>query len=125
MQNKRLSFPILALLGSSSTLLCCVVPALLVSLGFGSVVASFIGTVPQVTWLSENKGLVFALSGFLIALSGFWEWKRRNDPCPLDPQLARACTKLRKISVGLWALSAIIFTVSLIFVFVVPKFLNS
>ncbi len=124
MQNKRLSFPVLALLGSSSTLICCVLPALFVTLGFGSVVASFIGAVPQITWLSENKGVVFAVSGSLIALSGIWEWRRRNDPCPLDPQLAKACTKLRKVSVGLWIVSAIIFVVSAIFVFVVPKFLN-
>jgi len=101
-----------------------VLPALFVTLGFGSVVASFIGAVPQLTWLSEHKGIVFGFAGAMIAFSGFWEWKRRNDPCPLDPQIAKACTKLRKISVGLWFVSAIIFAVSAIFVFIVPRFLN-
>lgn len=124
MQNKRLSFPVLALISSTSTLFCCVLPALFVALGFGSVVASTIGVFPQLTWLSEHKGIVFSVAGMLVLASGIWEWKRRNDPCPLDPQLAKACMRLRKTSRILWAVSAIILTVSGIFVFLVPLFLQ-
>lgn len=124
MKTKILNFPILSLLGSASTLICCVLPALFVTLGFGSVVAGVVGAVPQITWLSENKIIVFALAGLLVVASGVWEWKRRNDPCPLDPELAKACAQLRRISVGLWILSAVIFVLSALFVFVLPYFLN-
>lgn len=124
MKLKNPGFPILALLGSSTTLICCVLPALLVTLGFGSVVAGVIGAVPQITWLSENKGIVFGIAGILVAASGLWEFKRRNDPCPLDPNLAKACMKLRKISLILWIVSAVVLSGSAFFVFVLPQFLN-
>jgi hypothetical protein len=122
MKSKQFSFPVLALLSSASTLVCCVLPALFVALGLGSTVAGFIGAFPQITWLSEHKGIVFALAGALIAFAGFWEWRRRNAPCPLDPDMAKACAKLRRISIGLWFLSVVIYVVSVSFVFIVPKF---
>lgn len=120
MSAKRFSFPILALLTSGSTLICCVIPALFVALGFGSVIAGLVGAFPQITWASENKGIVFAAAALMIILSGIWEWKRRNDPCPLDPELAKSCARLRKISFYLWLLSAIILAGSTFFVFVLP-----
>jgi len=124
MGAKRYSFPVLALLTSSSTLICCVIPALFVALGFGSVIAGVVGAFPQITWASENKGLVFGVAALMITLSGIWEWKRRNDPCPLDPELAASCTKIRKISFYLWLGSAIILAASSFFVFVLPNFLE-
>lgn len=124
MNAKRYSFPLLTLLTSTSTLICCVLPALFVALGFGSVLAGVVGAFPQITWASENKGLVFGIAGIMILLSGLWEWKRRNDPCPLDPELAKSCTRLRKISFYLWLVSAIIFAGSGFFVFVLPKLMN-
>lgn len=120
MSAKRFSFPILALLTSGSTLICCVIPALFVALGFGSVIAGVVGAFPQITWASEHKGIVFGAAALMITLSGIWEWKRRNDPCPLDPELAKSCTRLRKISFYLWLLSAIILAGSAFFVFVLP-----
>ena len=124
MKAKRFSFPVLALLSSSSTLICCVLPALFVALGFGSVLAGVIGAFPQITWASENKGVVFGIAGVMIILSGIWEWKRRNDPCPLDPELTRSCAKLRTISFVMWLVSALIFAGSAFFVFVLPKLMN-
>jgi hypothetical protein len=123
MNAKRYSFPVLALLTSGSTLICCVLPVLFVSLGFGSVLAGFIGVFPQITWASENKEIVFGVAAIMITLSGLWEWKRRNDPCPLDPELAKSCTKLRKISFYLWLSSALILAISSVVVFVLPMFL--
>lgn len=124
MKVKRFSFPAFALLTSSSTLVCCVLPALFVALGFGSALAGLIGAFPQLTWASENKEIVFGAAGLMVFLSGVWEWKRKNDPCPLDPELAKSCMKLRKISLIMWCLSAVIFIGSLFFVFVLPKILN-
>lgn len=124
MSAKRFSFPVLALLTSTSTLICCVIPVLFVALGFGSVIAGVVGAFPQITWASENKGIVFGVAALMIALSGIWEWKRRNDPCPLDAELAKSCTKLRKISFYLWLGSAIILAASSFFVFVLPKIIE-
>lgn len=125
MKVQRVRFPLLALLTSGSTLICCVLPALFVALGFGSVVASTIGAFPQITWLSEHKGIVFGLAGAMIIFAGIWEWQRRNDPCPLDPALAKSCMQLRKLSWALWIVSVVIFAGSVFFVFILPKFISS
>ncbi len=124
MITKRFSFPVLALLTSTSTLICCVLPALFVALGFGSVLAGVIGAFPQITWASENKGIVFGVAATMIVLSGLWEWKRRNDPCPLDPELAKSCATIRKVSLFMWFFSALILAISSFFVFLLPKFMS-
>lgn len=48
---------------SASTLLCCALPALLVALGAGAVLASRVSVFPQLVWVSEHKIEVFVLAG--------------------------------------------------------------
>ena len=40
-----------ALLASSGTLVCCVLPAVMVSLGAGATLAGLVTAVPQLIWL--------------------------------------------------------------------------
>ena len=47
----RSVLPTLTLFGSFSTLLCCALPALLVSLGAGAVTIGLVSAVPQLIWL--------------------------------------------------------------------------
>ena len=56
----------LSLFTSFGTLLCCALPSLLVLLGLGSTVASFLSAVPWLVNLSRQKTWVFAISGLLI-----------------------------------------------------------
>ena len=121
MIKRQIGFSLLVLLTSASTLICCVIPALLVAFGLGSVLAAFIGTFPQITLLSEHKGFVFAFAGAVVALAGSWQYFRRNEPCPLDPELAQACTKLRKVSKILWVISLLILALSFLFVYILPR----
>ena len=71
----------LSLFTSTGTLICCALPALLVSLGAGAVMAGLIEAVPQITWLGKNKALVFGVAGVLLAVSGAWQWHARSLPC--------------------------------------------
>ena len=73
------------LLASSATLVCCVLPAVLVSLGAGAVLVGLISAFPQLVWLSEHKSLVFGIAGVLLAASGALLWHARRLPCPVDP----------------------------------------
>src|SRR6266436_5528053 len=57
----------LSLFTSFGTLLCCALPSLLVLLGLGATVASFLSLVPWLVTLSHHKSWVFAISGLLIA----------------------------------------------------------
>lgn len=111
-----------ALLASSATLVCCVLPAVLVALGAGAVLAGLVTAVPQLIWLSEHKLLVFGIAGALLAISGAALWVGRRAPCPADPELARACERLRRISAIIYAIALLSFGVSATFAFVLPIF---
>lgn len=109
--------PTLALFGSAATLVCCALPALFVALGMGAAVAGLVTAVPQITWLSEHKPLVFGGSGALIAFSGYLLWNARNAPCPADPTAARACRRLRTTSTAILAFAGIAWSVGSFFAF--------
>ena len=64
---RRLGLAAGALLASSATLVCCVLPAVLVALGAGAALAGLVTAVPQLVWLSEHKALVFGGAAALLA----------------------------------------------------------
>jgi len=100
-----------ALLASSATLVCCVLPAVMVSLGAGAVLAGLVSNVPQLVWLSERKGLVFTIAGLMLVASGVLLRRAAAMPCPVDPALAAACQRLRRWSAGLFWVAAAAYTV--------------
>jgi hypothetical protein len=111
-----------ALLTSSATLVCCVLPAVLVALGAGAALAGLVTAVPQLIWLSEHKPLVFGVAGGLLILSGAALWYGRSLPCPADPIAARACRRLRRLSAILYGLAIASFAVGAAFAFILPIF---
>jgi len=108
---------VLALFTSTSTLVCCALPAILVSLGMGAVWAGVIDTVPGITVFGANKEIVFAVTGLVLAASGAWQWYARSLPCPADPAKARACMRLRTISWWLWGIGVAAFLLGAFFAF--------
>ena len=84
-----------SLFASSSTLVCCAIPALLVALGAGAALSSFVSMVPQVVWLSEHNAEMFGLAGLMMIGSGALQWRNRSAPCPTDLLLRDACLKTR------------------------------
>jgi hypothetical protein len=115
--------PTLALFGSAGTLVCCALPALLVSLGMGAAVAGLVTAVPQLTWLSDHKTWVFAGSGGLILLSAALQWRARNAPCPADARQAAACRRLRTLSWSILAIAALAWSVGFFFAFLAARLL--
>jgi hypothetical protein len=111
-----------ALLASSATLVCCVLPAMLVAVGAGAALAGLVTAVPQLIWLSEHKPLVFGIAGALLAISGTALWVGRRAPCPADPELARSCQRLRRISAVIYVIALLSFGVGATFAFVLPVF---
>lgn len=116
--KKLVSF--VALLGSTTTLVCCVLPAIFVMLGFGATFASFVGAFPQITWLSEHKGLVFGISALLIGVAAFMQWRARALSCPPDPKLAAACRETRGVSRGVLLLSVGLYCIGAFVAFIAP-----
>lgn len=91
-----------ALAASCATLVCCVLPAVMVSLGAGAVLVGLIAAVPQLVWLSEHKVLVFGIAGLMLLLSGIMLANATRLACPTEPRAAKSCRRLRSISFGLF-----------------------
>lgn len=101
----------LVLATSSATLVCCVFPIVLVSLGFGAAVAATFGALPFLTILGVHKEWTFALSA-LVLLAGAWALYRPGRACPADADLARACKdadrwnrRLLTVALAIWGVS--------------------
>ena len=111
---------LVTLLASSGTLICCAIPALLVSIGAGAALASFVAIFPQIVWISEYKEIVFAISALLMIIGGILQWRNRNAPCPIDPKLRDACLKTRKTSLQIYLASLLILIIGSWFAFIQP-----
>ena len=118
--TRNAALSVVALVTSSATLLCCVLPAVLVALGAGVALAGLVTAVPQLVWLSEHKPLVFGLAGALLVVSGASLWYGRSLPCPTDPEAARACQRLRRIGAVLYGATVVSFLVGSVFAFLLP-----
>lgn len=115
-----LGVAVAVLLANATTLVCCVLPAALVSLGAGAVLIGLVSAVPQLIWLSEHKALVFGIAAALLLVGGAaiaWAWRQ---PCPVEPELGRQCMRLRRASVWLYAISSAMFLLGAFFAFVLP-----
>ena len=109
-----------ALCASAGTLVCCALPALVVTLGAGAALATLVSAVPQLVWISEHKIELFAVAGIALAIAGWLQWRTWKLPCPADPALARACTSTRRASRAVYAMSLTMFAAGGWFAFVAP-----
>ena len=104
--------PLAALAASVSTLLCCVVPSLLVFLGLGATVASLVSSMPWLVTLSRHKAWVFTAAGVLIAAC--WLYLHRLAPrlalegaaCP--PHVVRFARRAWRLSAVLYAVGFLV-----------------
>ena len=119
---KQTFFPILSLFTSVGTLLCCALPALLVTLGMGAALAGFISVAPWITVISKYKIIIFIVAGILLSLSSYFLWVNRNAPCPVDEKQAKACVLLRKFSLYTVIISIIIYFTGFFFAFFAADF---
>jgi hypothetical protein len=122
MIRKLASF--LTLFTSFSTLICCALPALFVSLGFGAAFAGLIGNFPQLIWISEQKLYLFGFGGALLAVGGFIQWRSKQLACPIDPKRAEACESTRSWSHGVYFVSVGLYLIGAFFAFVAPRLLS-
>lgn len=104
--HKQHSVTWLALFTSMSTLLCCALPIVLVSLGLGAGYAALTDSLPWLITLGKYKAVTFIVAAGLIAAS-VWLSQRPGRRCPSDPQLAAHCLRLQKWNKRLLILAGI------------------
>jgi len=102
---------------ASSTLLCCAIPILLVSLGLGTVVASMNFNIPGLFWLAQNKFISLAISGLLLTFLAWMIW-RPNQSCPNDIELANYCESSKEWNKRIFLLSVIIWVIGVFFSYI-------
>jgi hypothetical protein len=112
---------ILTVLSSFSTLVCCALPAALVSIGAGVAFASVVTAVPQLVWLSEHKHPLFAFAGLMLVLSGVSVYRNRSAPCPADPVQAKSCMRMRRWSGRIFYFSAALYAIGFFFAFLLSR----
>ena len=100
----------LTLFVTSSTLLCCALPVLMVSLGLGAAMASLNYNIPGLLFLAQHKLWTLSLSALLLLFLAWIIW-RPNQACPSDPALTALCQKAKHwnqrifwLSAGIWCL---------------------
>lgn len=111
---------IITLFASSSTLICCAIPALLVALGAGATLSTVISIFPKIVWVSEHKIEVFTFAGVTLTISGYMQWRGRYAPCPVDPVLRDTCMRTRKASLIVYSFSLLLYLIGGWFAFVQP-----
>jgi len=84
-----------ALFTSLSTLFCCALPILFVTLGFGASWAALYASIPAIGFIAQNKFWFFIFSGALLAIALFMLF-RPGQSCPSDPKLAALCATTRR-----------------------------
>jgi hypothetical protein len=119
-ETTKNGFTWLSIFTSASTLVCCALPAVLVSVGAGATLISLTSAFPQLIWLSERKLEVFGLAGAMLLAAGLMQWRARSLPCPLDADLARACMRQRHLSARIYWVSVLLYAVGAFFAFAAP-----
>ena len=114
------SLAALTLLFCSSTLMCCALPAALVMIGAGSVLASLLSWLPAIVVLSQHKLTVFGIAGVSLLVAGFVLQQSSRMPCSLDPALARRCRHRLNQGRKLYALSCTAFMIGGLCAFILP-----
>jgi hypothetical protein len=111
----------LSLFTSVGTLICCALPATMVSLGLGATFASMSAAVPQLLVVSEYKGFLF-LSAFVFLTLGFL-LERREISCPADRALGKACARTRVINAVVLRVSSVLLAIGFFFAYLAPALL--
>ena len=121
--NESMRLGLITLFASSSTLICCALPALFVLLGAGATFASIVNFFPQLIVVSQYKVTISMVTGIILLLAGLLIKKASLLPCPTDPNLRDTCLKTRKRSKVIYFASIGIFVFASFFTYVLPIYL--
>ena len=114
---------IISLIISSSTLICCALPAMFVAVGAGATLASLVGVFPQLIILSKYKIFISVITLFILLAAGLIIKKSESLPCPIDPKMKSLCLKTRKRSKNMYYASVIIFLMASTFTYILPRYI--
>ena len=119
--KKNKTFAILSLFTSSSTLICCALPALVATLAGGIAVSGMVSAFPILIPISQNKEWIFLVGGILLALNGYFVFRKDKEvSCDLDD----ACGVADQFNSRMLYVSGIIYSVGAFFAFALVPILR-
>lgn len=121
--KKETALAALSLFAGAGTLVCCALPALLVAMGMGAVMAGLAANVPALVWISAHKKGVFILAALLLACAGGTLRRGRSLPCPVDPAQAKACKRMRRISLWTYYAALVLYAAGFFFAYLAAMFI--
>ena len=120
MKDKTANF--FSLFASTSTLVCCALPAVFVALGAGASFASLLSVFPALIVLSKYKILITIIALLMIGVAGVVNYKTYYMPCPIDPIEGKLCMQTRRRARYLYYISVFIFLFATVFTYLIPRF---
>jgi hypothetical protein len=114
----------ISLLFCSGTLVCCALPAFLVLIGAGSVMAALVSRMPGLVLLSEQKTLVFSLAALALVGAGRSLQLSARRPCSSDLSQARRCRRRLRQARVIYGLSCAAFLVGAGISYGLPLLMN-
>ena len=112
---------LISLFASSSTLICCALPSIFVTIGAGASLASLVTIFPLLITLSKYKVYITLFTLIALIIAGIVNYKTYHLPCPVDPVLGATCMNQRKRSRYLYYSSILIFLFATIFTYLIPR----
>ena len=112
---------LISLFASSSTLICCALPAVFIVIGAGATFASISSILPFLVVISKYKVSITLVSLLILVFAGYINYRTYYLPCPADPELGRICLQTRKRSRSIYYFSVILFTFATIFTYLIPN----
>ena len=121
--KKSLFAQIIVLFASTSTLICCALPALLVTIGATGALISLFSNIPFLITISENKEIVFIVSGCFLVVSFLLNKNDDVGSCEIDESLSLSCNNLKKTNKKIMLASVVIYLIGLFFSFFAEYFI--
>lgn len=113
-----------SLFTSFSTLLCCALPALLVTMGLGAVVAGVFSNIPGLGLIVRYHDLIFVIAGLLLALNGWLVLRpSRGEVCAPSQKGETACETAHRWNVWVFWLSVALFVIGVTVTYLAPALL--
>lgn len=111
-----------SLVAGLSTLTCCALPALFISLGLGATLASLVSTMPWLITLSQHKSIVFTVAIISLTIAAYLHWRARNQSCPIDGFQAKYCAVFKRFSWAILSVSGAAITIGGYYAFFATPF---
>lgn len=124
MRERLLNF--LSLFGSSATLLCCALPAMISMIAGGAAVGSLISTFPWLIPVSRYHNWIFLVAGILLFINGIFVFSPKGKvACSITG--GKGCEVAGRFSQWMFYISVVLYSVGAFFAYAyvpVVKFLG-